>query len=408
MLFLTVAPLTVAAAIVAWSYATHKSALPYLPYVLVFFFLVAPYCSSQGFRVLDECDCFIRSDGLQECFSRVDYALRCPSPSTRSISYNASTGLYPVDRDFFVDTDGDSSVDSLHGRMPDNCTVAMLTLDPDTLSTVEYDRTTSLATLTVLLYAVGWPLGCALCLWHVRIPVVYGPPTALSTALGFLVREYSPTFYWWELVVMGEKIVLIGLLSLLRAASMLQLSTAICFSLLFFVLRALAQPHWSLTHRNLQTLLSGTTILVFAVSLNTRKFQDPGEEESGELEKSAALLIVIVLGATLPMLLLYATLFVDAFVRIEDAKLRWVRDGSEVRIGRLPPDRCFHSFISHSWASAQDQARPAPPRQGLTHIHPHTPNEESRPTAFHTTHRAGGSQSSHPRLSPSRLPRRGQ
>ena len=67
LLFITVSPLALTAALLAYSYARHRSVLPYLPYALIFFFVIAPYCSSLGFRVLDECDCFERSDGAQEC-----------------------------------------------------------------------------------------------------------------------------------------------------------------------------------------------------------------------------------------------------------------------------------------------------------------------------------------------------
>ena len=60
---------------------------------------------------------------------------------------------------------------------------------------------------------------------------------------------------------MAEKIILIGLLSLLRAGSMLQISTGIFAANLFFTFRAIAQPLRSASHRTLQTVLSAMASL---------------------------------------------------------------------------------------------------------------------------------------------------
>ena len=106
----------------------------------------------------------------------------------------------------------------------------------------------------------------------------------------------------------------------------------------------------------LRTILSGSTILLFVVSLNSRKWHEQPTSTDEQLQQGAVLLVFL-LGAFLPGLLVYSYYFLDELTKVEDTTLRWTRDGSEVRVGPLPPDKQFHSFVSHSWASAQDQAK---------------------------------------------------
>ena len=87
---ITLLPPALIATIFAASYARFRSAVPLLPYALTVAYLVSPYCASLGFRILDQCDCFKASDGGVDCFSQVDYALRCPAPMPTATLCNGS------------------------------------------------------------------------------------------------------------------------------------------------------------------------------------------------------------------------------------------------------------------------------------------------------------------------------
>ena len=43
-----------------------------------------------------------------------------------------------------------------------------------------------------------------------RHAILDDKPTSLSKALSFLVRDYSPAFMWWELVMLWRQLYLIG------------------------------------------------------------------------------------------------------------------------------------------------------------------------------------------------------
>ena len=63
-------------------------------------------------------------------------------------------------------------------------------------TSVAYSPIQLCATLAVLLYSVGIPLGYAMLLHKVRHAALNNEATHLSEALGFLHRPYKPQFYW--------------------------------------------------------------------------------------------------------------------------------------------------------------------------------------------------------------------
>merc|ERR1712185_844956 len=58
----------------------------------------------------------------------------------------------------------------------------------------------SLAWLGIALYPVGISLIYVGLMGHSRRAILSDHPTALSRSLGFLVRDYEPTYLWWELI----------------------------------------------------------------------------------------------------------------------------------------------------------------------------------------------------------------
>jgi hypothetical protein len=100
------------------------------------------------------------------------------------------------------------------------------------------------AALAVLLYPIGVPLYYAVLLSKVRITVLKNEATPLSEALGFLHRVFKPQFYWWELVCVAQKLILVGffVLSPFNPGSFSQLILGLTVALLFAVLQMQVQP----------------------------------------------------------------------------------------------------------------------------------------------------------------------
>ena len=61
---------------------------------------------------------------------------------------------------------------------------------------------------TIGIYTCGVPLLYACLLWKARTPLMTGEHTKLSGALSFLTGDYEPRYFWWELVICLEKLVL--------------------------------------------------------------------------------------------------------------------------------------------------------------------------------------------------------
>merc|ERR1712023_245924 len=67
-------------------------------------------------------------------------------------------------------------------------------------------------------------------------------PTALSRALSFLVKDYEPAYFWWELLEAWKKLFLVGFMVLIMPGEVEQLVIAFLVSLVYMLLVSVAQP----------------------------------------------------------------------------------------------------------------------------------------------------------------------
>jgi hypothetical protein len=95
---------------------------------------------------------------------------------------------------------------------------------------------------TIGLYAVGLIVINWLLLYSCRKAILKQKHTKMSLAIAFLYREYKPHMYWWELVEMGRRLVLVGFAVLMRRGSVLQLVWAAGFCQVYLLLQMQASP----------------------------------------------------------------------------------------------------------------------------------------------------------------------
>ena len=87
----------------------------------------------------------------------------------------------------------------------------------------------------VVIYPVGLVVLNASLLFCARKAIVSKRETTLSKAIEFLHKEYEPHIFWWELVEMIRRFVLIGIMIVVYNGSMLQLTIGtLCASILLF------------------------------------------------------------------------------------------------------------------------------------------------------------------------------
>ena len=75
-----------------------------------------------------------------------------------------------------------------------------------------------------------------------RHAILDDKPTSLSKALSFLVRDYSPTFMWWELVMLWRQLYLVGFALLVMMGTVQQLVISFLVALVYMLLVSVATP----------------------------------------------------------------------------------------------------------------------------------------------------------------------
>ena len=262
-----------------------------LPFVLGCTFLVLPSISSFAFRTFAPCECFPLVDGGEQCFLREDYEIVC-------------TGTFL-------------------GRAAPPADVL------------------AAAWLTVVVWAVGAPLLYAALLYMSR-----RRQSELRPKLGMLLGDYHPASAAWELVVVVEKLTLIGFLALAEPGTWMQLFIGTAAALSAFVLQARVAPYRTPSDNLFAFLASLALLAVFLGSLGL-------QTDALGVSVDSTLLVVILFGFTLLVLLAAIVFFA--------AELRGVREILLVRATRQPPTlalaegKTWHAFISHNWDN-QDAA----------------------------------------------------
>ena len=77
--------------------------------------------------------------------------------------------------------------------------------------TSEHDDAMALAWIAVFIYPIGMWLCTLLLLFRTSKAITSGRSTSLSRAISFLHREYDVECFWWELMEMLRKFLLVGL-----------------------------------------------------------------------------------------------------------------------------------------------------------------------------------------------------
>ena len=108
--------------------------------------------------------------------------------------------------------------------------------------TEEHARAKTLAWLGIGVYPCGISLLYVILLLCARSAIIHDQPTALRKALGFVVRDYEPSFFYWELIEAWKKLFLVGFMVRVMPGSIEQLIVAFLFSLSYLLLVAVTMP----------------------------------------------------------------------------------------------------------------------------------------------------------------------
>ena len=104
-----------------------------------------------------------------------------------------------------------------------------------------YRRVGTVAVATIAAYSVGCFAGFAVLLARAR-PDKH-PNRQLSLAIRFLHSEYRPEYFFWELMEMLRRFVLVGVFVVVEQGSVEQLAYATLFSIAFSIVQAACAPY---------------------------------------------------------------------------------------------------------------------------------------------------------------------
>ena len=177
---------------------------------------------------------------------------------------------------------------------------------------------------------------------------------------------FKPQYFWWELVLVAQKLVVIGFFVLepFQPGSFIQLMLGMTLVLVFTVVQMQVQPYRSKRDNLLATTCSVSLFSFFLGSVLYRfhELTTGFDAVSAQLTSSwaskrftisfeliSALLIVSLFGS---VFMIVALEFLDFFAPNRTEVFRWQLDDSQVIPPLLTAEQ-FHTFLSHNWATGQ-------------------------------------------------------
>ena len=115
--------------------------------------------------------------------------------------------------------------------------------DEDGGFTDEYRDIRMLAMVALIAYPVAVPIAYMFLFWKVRHAVWSSTTTGLSESIKFLTEEYDTAFFFWELLEVLKKLLLVGAMSVVMEGTLNQLVLAFIIVLCFLVMLMVAKPY---------------------------------------------------------------------------------------------------------------------------------------------------------------------
>ena len=299
-----------------------QSSYKALPVALRVTFIAFPSVSSLAFKAF-RCDDLDTEDGTQIGVMQADFAVEC------------------------WDTDGNF--------------------------TVEYRRIRALAVVAIIAYPVCVPLAYSYLFWKVRKDVWTHQDSPLANAINFLTQEYESAFFFWELIEVLKKLLLVGAMSLVMPGTLSQLIIGFVVVLCFQTALLTAKPY-TRAEDDIIALATGFALVMFFFFTLILKMQTLTEAVAdsltGQLARSfaidpkanAALLLASTFGAlVVGGAMIVVETAAEAAVEAQEAReaLRREHELEELRAHRRATDqeRAALSKVLGNESSVPDDIR---------------------------------------------------
>jgi len=267
----------------------------------------------------------------------------------------------------------------------DNATRAYLVVDvtiecstpwAGTSHSDEHMRVTALAFATVAVYPVGLLLLNGYLLFSNRNAIEMRKPNSSSQAISFLWQEYERTFFWWELMEMTRRLVLVGLFVLISRGSITQLVIGTAFCAIFMAVQMQAWPYRDTVDDYVANACSFALLAAFVCCLmfkvaSLSELPDVMSSLSVELQQdfkvNDGFLTLLLGGCVLGVLVVSSFLMASQLARervklarearFSSARRLRYKDTRQEVLATVIDKHGFHLFLSHVWGTGQDQMR---------------------------------------------------
>ena len=256
------------------------------------------------------------------------------------------------------------------------------------------------ATVAVVLYPVGLMAFTAALLYRGRVAIQTNRPSSFSLAIAFLYRDYTPRCYWFELLEMSRRFLLIGVFTIVQPGSVRQVAIfsplcwfpcpypappctamacatglclpqvvlAIAVSMFFLLVQLQFRPYRNAIDNLIATSTSFALVLVF-VAILIYKIADltravevhaaMSYEQRNRYWPDVEVLSMTLVATCIGTLFMCMVLLLWQLLHPSQNTPRLLRLRSNYEPVLPPPLQSmdFHLFLSHAWVSGQDQMR---------------------------------------------------
>jgi len=238
-------------------------------------------------------------------------------------------------------------------------------------NTPEHEYVKLLAWVAVLVYPIGMWLGCFALLRKASTTIFSGKSTPFSRSVSFLYACYRVPAFWWELMEMLRKFLLIGLFVTVEPGTILQIFIGTVVSGAYFMIQMKAQPYLSQADDLLAQAASWCLLMLFFSCVIYKydsltasdDLQDKMSSEQRDNFIVSDLVLTLLLVHSVFTALLFAggVIIVQMVVEVRNAaklrRLKYVETGLRVECKPLFDPQAYHLFLSHAWPAAQDRMR---------------------------------------------------
>ena len=233
----------------------------------------------------------------------------------------------------------------------------------------EHNTALILAWTTIVIYPIGLLVTAAALLYITHDAILKNKPTPLSQATAFLYQEFERQFFWWELIEMLRRFVLVGIMVLVEG--MMQVIIGTLLAVMFLLFQVEASPYKDMGDDFLASSASfalvGTFICAYAfkdyefVGLSDIQAKMSLEQRETYVVNQTILSVVMFATIILALLLAFCIFLVQFAVEgarlrnearsARGRRLRYKTTQQVVQVPELPTERTtkkqFHIFLSH-------------------------------------------------------------